>query len=96
MKGGWTSLWDFPFYGLILNPEDKVRIHEEIFQMVYNSNGGFTHDELYSMPIYLRYFNMKLLIQQKEKEKEAQEKRSDTHSSYPKGPSKVFPRKSVK
>ena len=79
-----------------MNPEDKIRIHEEIFQFVYNSNGGFTHDELYSMPIYLRYFNMKLLVNQKQKEKETSEKQPNTHSPISKGPSKVSPRKSPK
>jgi hypothetical protein len=51
-----------------LEPNDKVRIHQEIFQLVYYSGGAFTHDEVYSMPSYLRYFNLKLLAEQKEKE----------------------------
>ena len=36
--------------------------------MIYNSNGGFTHDEVYTMPVYLRYFYLKMLIEQKETE----------------------------
>lgn len=71
MKGGWISLWAPPFYSLTLTPEDKVKVHQEIFQLVYNANGGFTHDEVYSMPIFLRYFYLKMLIDQKEKEKGA-------------------------
>ena len=68
------SRWESPFYGLTLNPEDKVRIHQEIFQLIYNSQGGFTHDEVYNMPIYLRYFYLRCLIEQKEKEtKQAKE-----------------------
>jgi hypothetical protein len=55
-----------------LTPEDKVRIHEEIFQLVYYGN-GFSHDEVYTMPIFLRYFYLKLLIDQKRKENEANE-----------------------
>ena len=35
-------------------------------------NGGMTHDEVYSMPVYLRYFNLKMLLEQKKKEAEAQ------------------------
>lgn len=74
-----------PFYGLTLSPEDKVRIHQEIFHLVYNSNGGFTHDEVYSMPVYLRYFNMKMLIDQKEKEaKQAKGEDSDNLGVVPK------------
>jgi len=51
-----------------LSPEDKVRIHKEIFHLVYNSNGGFTHDEVYTMPIFLRYFYLRMLIEQRETE----------------------------
>jgi hypothetical protein len=60
-----------PFYGLTLTPEDKVRIHQEIFHLVYNSNGGFTHDEVYTMPVFLRYFYLRMLIEQREKENAA-------------------------
>lgn len=51
-------------------PEDKVRIHQEIFHLVYNSNGGFTHDEVYTMPVFLRYFYLRMLIEQRDKENE--------------------------
>jgi hypothetical protein len=45
---------------------------------VYNSHGGFTHDEVYTMPIFLRYFYLKMLIDQKEKEaNEAKNQESD-------------------
>jgi hypothetical protein len=64
------SRWAPPFYGLTLTPEDKFRIHQEIFHLSYNSNGGFTHDEVYTMPVYLRYFNLKMLIEQRKKESE--------------------------
>jgi hypothetical protein len=67
-----------------LNPEDRVRIHEEIFQLVYNGNGGFTHDEVYSMPIAIRHFNIRMLVLQRQREKEASEKQSDTNTITPK------------
>ena len=60
-----------PFYGLTLSPEDKVRVHQEIFHLCYGSNGAFTHDEVYSMPIYLRYFNMNMLVEQRNRENKA-------------------------
>jgi hypothetical protein len=63
-----------------LRPEDKVRVHQEIFHLVYNSNGGFTHDEVYTMPIFLRYFYLKMLIEQKEKENK---QATDTDHSPP-------------
>lgn len=74
-----------PFYGLTLTPEDKLRIHQEIFHLVYNSNGGFTHDEVYSMPVVLRYFNIRMLIEQKEREKsQAKETESERPAMNPK------------
>jgi len=60
--------------------EDKIRIHKEIFTLVYNSNGGFTHDEVYFMPIYLRYFYIKMLVEQKKTE-EQQYKNAETPAS---------------
>lgn len=91
------SQWGHPFYGLTLNPEDKVRIHEEIFNLVYHSNGGFSHDEIYTMPVFLRYFNLKMLLNQKQKEKEASENKTEVNSPI-KGPpiTKVLPRNTSK
>jgi hypothetical protein len=65
-------------------PEDKVRIHQEIFHLIYNSNGGFTHDEVYSMPVFLRYFYLRMLIEQREKENESSKSQNSDMSSKPK------------
>jgi len=73
-----------------LTPEDKLRVHDEIATIYYNSSsqggGGITHDEAYSMPISLRALNLKWLINQKQKEKEAQDKQSTSTSPIPRGP----------
>ena len=82
--------WAPPFYSLTLTPEDKVRVHQEIFQLVYHGN-GFTHDEVYSMPIPLRYFNLKMLIEQKEKEKE--EVNRPQENVVQKSPARAFVKK---
>jgi hypothetical protein len=74
-------------------PEDKVRVHSEIFQLCYNSNGGFTHDEVYSMPVFLRYFYLKSLVEQREKENKAAKDVQSTPSNTFKGPSKFIPKK---
>lgn len=98
MKGGKISRSGSPFYGLTLNPEDKLRIHEEIAILYYNSQGGVSHDEAYSMPIALRNFNIRWIIHQKELEKKAHEKAADQQSNTitPKGPPRVLPRKTAK
>jgi hypothetical protein len=83
-----------PFYGLTLSPDDKVRIHKEIFHLVYNSNGGFTHDEVYTMPIFLRYFYLRMLIEQKETEqKEANSQERMPSGPVPKNPARPFVKK---
>lgn len=84
MKGGWICLSAHPFYSLTLTPEDKVRIHQEIFHLVYNSNGGFTHDEVYTMPVFLRYFYLNMLVEQKSKESEMAKNQEDDMTPKPK------------
>lgn len=83
-----------PFYGLTLNPEDRVRVHEEIANLYYNSNGGITHDEAYSMPVFLRHFNVKWIIAQRQKEQENAANQPEKDVS-PKGPpiTRILPRR---
>lgn len=70
-----------------MTPEDKIRIHKDIFTLCYNSNGGFTHDEVYSMPAALRSYYLRLLVDQKKKEIEEINKDKNSGIS-PKSPSK--------
>jgi hypothetical protein len=84
-----------------LSPEDKLRVHDEIATLYYNSSsqggGGITHDEAYSMPISMRAFNIRWLINQKEREKQAQEKQANSTTPTPKGPpARISPRNPVK
>jgi hypothetical protein len=44
----------FPFFGLA--PDYKLGLHEEIFSLCYYGKGGFTWQEVYSLPIHLRRF----------------------------------------
>jgi hypothetical protein len=41
--------------------------------MIYYGNGGFTFGDLYTMPVYLRNFYFRKMVDTKEKEKEAAE-----------------------
>ena len=58
----------FPFFGLA--PDYKLGLHEEIFSLCYYGKGGFTWEEVYNLPIYLRRF----YIQQVTKAIEARNK----------------------
>jgi hypothetical protein len=71
-----------------LAPEDKVRIHEEIFALAYNANGGFTHDEVYSMPVFLRYFYLRLLVKRREEEQQQMKDAQDSSTNKPKSPAR--------
>ena len=59
------------FFGL--RPEDKPAIHESIFSLVYHGN-GFSFSDVYDMPIYLRNFYLKKLIDTKKEENKQVEK----------------------
>lgn len=53
-----------------IEPKDKASIHEEIFNLSCYSEGGFTQDIVYNLPVYLRKFYINKLIDSKKKEKE--------------------------
>lgn len=78
------SLSGLPFYGLTLNPEDKLRVHQEIFKLCYYGV-GFNHDEVYSMPVYLRYFNLRMLVDEKKQEAEQAKQQERDMAPKPKG-----------
>jgi len=42
-------------------PTYKVIKQEQIFDLVYHSKGGFTYNDVYAMPVYLRVFYIKKL-----------------------------------
>lgn len=56
------------FFGL--TSENKVDIHKTLFTMAYYSNGAFSFEQVYNMPVYLRTFHMKQLEETKKREAE--------------------------
>ena len=48
-------------------PENRAAIHEEIFNIIYYSQ-GFMHSDVYNMPLPLRRYYAELLIKTKERE----------------------------
>ena len=46
---------------------NRPAIHEELFNIAYYGN-GFTHNELYNMPVPLRRFYAQKLVDAKQKE----------------------------
>jgi|TARA_R110000822_G_scaffold75901_1_gene182586 hypothetical protein len=71
------------FFGLTV--EDKPKLHEQIFQLMYYGI-GFTHSDVYNMPVYLRNFYYKQLSDTRKKEndemKKAQQKSKSNNSRF--------------
>tara|TARA_R100000995_G_scaffold84853_1_gene65247 strand:+ start:27 stop:257 length:231 start_codon:yes stop_codon:yes gene_type:complete len=67
------------FFGL--KPKDKPKLHQQIFELMYYGK-GFIHSDVYEMPIYLRNFYYKQLVDTRNKEneeiKKAQQKSKPT------------------
>jgi len=61
--------------------ENRPAIHEEIFTLLYYAHGGFTHTEVYNMPIYLRRFYLKTLEKVIKQETESQKNANKTSDS---------------
>jgi hypothetical protein len=57
-----------------LPQEYRIQLHEEIFNLCYYSQGGFTQDVVYNLPIYLRRFYIRKLVDIRTKENEQVEK----------------------
>ena len=77
---------DWTFFGL--TPSYRVQKQEQIFDLVYHSKGGFTYNDVYNMPIYLRTFYILKMSrmfsdQKKEHEKAMRQQKARSKSSRP-------------
>lgn len=63
---------ELTFFGL--TPEYKKIVLDEIFLLCYHGNGGWTHEEVYNMPIRYRHFYLHKINETIEKQNEAIEK----------------------
>lgn len=74
------------FFGLPTNYKNIVL--EEVHTLCYFGNGGFTHDEVYNMPIRYRHYHLKKINEYIEKQNEARNSRTNTLEN----PSRPSPR----
>ena len=63
-------------------PENRAAIHEELFNIAYYGN-GFSHNELYNMPVPLRKFYGRKLVEAKKKEADSYKKSQDSQIARP-------------
>ena len=54
------------FFGL--RPTDRVALHNQLFELVYY--GHFLYSDLYNMPVYIKSFLYKKLIDTRKNERE--------------------------
>lgn len=75
------------FFGL--TPEYKLYLHKQLFELAYFSKGGFNQEIAYNLPIHLRNFYYKCLIDVIEKENEANSDASNNDKNNIVHPPKV-------
>jgi hypothetical protein len=67
------------FFGL--TPDYKKVILDEIILLCYHSQGGFTHDEVYDMPIRYRRYYLQKLSEMAEKQQEEIDKKFNLNNN---------------
>lgn len=71
------SKMDVTYEIMGIQPESRLNIHGEIFDLCYYSNGAFTQEGVYKMPVSLRSFYIKKLIDAKKAENDANKAASE-------------------
>jgi hypothetical protein len=69
---------DQTFFGF--KPEDRVQLHESLFNLVWHGNGKWTWSDLYHMPIFLRKFWIQKLNKIYEEATQREEQRKAANS----------------
>ena len=76
---------DQTFFGF--KPQDRVQLHENIFNLLWHGEGRWDWDTIYGMPIFLRKFYIKrvnALIQERiDRVEQQQKQRSRTTTKSP-------------
>jgi hypothetical protein len=61
------------FFGF--KPEDRPRLHENIFNLLWYADGRLSWDDIYQMPIFLRNYYVKRVNKMIQAETDAAEER---------------------
>ena len=64
---------DQTFFGF--KPEDRVKLHENIFNLIWWGAGRWDWDTVYNMPVHIRKFWVKKINKLIEDDEEAHQKR---------------------
>jgi hypothetical protein len=76
---------DQTFFGF--SPQDRVQLHENIFNLLWHGEGRWDWDTIYNMPIFLRKFYIKrvnAIIQERiDRANQQQKQKSRTPTKSP-------------
>jgi len=76
---------DQTFFGF--SPQDRVQLHENIFNLLWHGEGRWDWDTIYNMPIFLRKFYIKqvnAIIQERiDRAEQQQKQKSRTTTKSP-------------
>jgi len=76
---------DQTFFGF--SPQDRVQLHENIFNLLWHGEGRWDWDTIYNMPIFLRKFYIKqvnAIIQERiDRAEQQQKQKSRTATKSP-------------
>jgi hypothetical protein len=67
------------FFGL--TPAYKIALLEEIHSLCYFGQGGFTHDDVYDMPVRYRHYHLKKIAEYIDKQNEITNAQNQTMSN---------------
>ena len=69
------------FHFFFLTAEDRPYIHNEILNLLYHGNGGWDYTSVYNMPIWLRQYYLKKIIDYNEDQgaKRAEKQATQAH-----------------
>jgi len=67
------------FFGL--TPAYKIALLEEIHSLCYFGQGGFTHNDVYDMPVRYRHYHLKKIAEYIDKQNEVTEAKNQTMSN---------------
>ena len=72
---------DWTFFGLTFSYNQRV--YDQIFELAFYGEGGFSYDEVYNMPVNLRsYYYAKLADIMEARHKKAEEAKNKTGRKY--------------
>ena len=82
------------FFGLTTSHREGI--FNQIHEIVFHGKGGFSWNDVYSMPIWLRKFTFNRIKQYYEEERKAYDKESKKIKAKPNKPFKITPNYTTK